>query len=95
MSLAWVAGLQDTYTILLGSNLQNLFHHLCMHSCPWRIGNNHIGMTIFPDKAVCKNIFHIPCKKPGIFDVVDLRIHLCIFNGLGNRINAHNSIVPV
>ena len=63
-----------------GIGKQDGLDHVVVHAGPWRIGDDDFGTTMFGDKFLVENIFHVACKKERIADVVDLRIDFGILD---------------
>ena len=56
------------------------FDNIGMHTCTWWVSDNDIGTTMFSDKHVSQDIFHITSEEQGIVDMINLGIDSGIFN---------------
>lgn len=83
-----VAGLSSRITAdvddTLGLSKQNHIDYIIVHTCTWRIGNNHIRTSVLVDEILRQDILHITGIEQRIVDTVYLRIDLCIFYSLGD-----------
>ena len=63
-----------------GFGKQNRIYYIIVHTCTRRIGNDNIRTTVFINKLLSKNIFHISRIEQCIGNMVYLRIYFSIFN---------------
>ena len=75
-------------TLRLGK--QNYIYHIVMHTRTRRVGNNYIRTTMFIDKILRQDIFHITGIEQRILNTVYLRVDFCILNSFGNIFYTNN-----
>ena len=63
-----------------GSSKEDGLHHIFVHACTRRVGNNHIRPTIALDKRFIQHFLHVARKEKGILNAVECGINLGIFD---------------
>ena len=71
-----------------GSGTEDGLHHVGVHACPWRVGDDDVGTTMTGDEVVGEDVFHVAGVEEGVVDVVQTGVLLGIFDGLGNILDA-------
>ena len=81
-----VAGLSSRITTdvddALRSSTQDGLHHVGVHACSWRVGDDDIGTAVLLDECIVEDVFHIASIKECVRNAVDCRIYLSILDGL-------------
>lgn len=44
--------------------------HVVVHTCPWRVGDDHVGMPVLADEPGGQDILHVARVKVGVGDLV-------------------------
>jgi len=62
--------------------------HILVHSGTRRVGDDYVRPSVRGYKVVVQNIFHVAGKEQRVLNAVDFGVHLGVFDGLGNVLNA-------
>ena len=83
----WIAADIDD-ALRLG--IQYGLHHIGMHTGTWRVGNDNVRPAMLGNEVVGKYVLHVTSKELRIADAVNLRVYLCILNGLRHILYAYD-----
>ena len=88
----------------LGLCIQDYLHHIGVHTCAGRVGDDDIGAPVSANEIVGKDILHVACVEQRVRQAVERGVLLSIFNSFGYILDADDlpheratklAIVPV
>ena len=70
--------------------IQDNIHHIGVHTCTGRVGDDDVGPAMLGNEIGCEDVFHIACIEQGVFNAIDLRIDLGILDGFRYILDAND-----